>query len=142
MISVKYEEEIIDSKIKELKASNMNDAELILVQDGWETKDYDSLNLATKVEFLKAKIKEIQADFTGEQKIYQDYLDALSEWELRKTEIEGNTEAIDSLNYIKGKLQYLDTELNDELRILRESRITKSIEIFSKKAEIKSFMMK
>lgn len=139
VISVKYEEEIIDSKINELKESNITDAELILVQNGWETKDYDSLNLATKVEFLKAKIKEIQSDFTGEQKIYQDYLDALSEWERRKTEIEGDTDVIDSLNYIKGKLQYLDTELNDELRLLRESRITKSIEIFSKKAEIKSF---
>lgn len=139
VISVKYEDEIIESKIKELKASNINDAELISVLDGWETKDYDSLNLATKVEFIKAKIKEIQADFTGEQKVYQDYLVALSEWELRKTEIEGDTDILDSLNYIKGKLKYIDTELNSELRLLRESRITKSIEIFSKKSEIKSF---
>jgi len=139
VISAKFDKNIIDSTIQELKALNNKDSELVLIEDDWASKDYDALNLASKVEHLKGKIKEIHSAFTGDQKAYQDYQDMLSEWERKRIEIEGDFETVDSLIYINKKLIYLDTKLHDELRMLRESRISKSIEIFSKKAEIKSF---
>jgi len=139
VISSKFDENIIDSTIQELKILNNKDSELVSIEDDWASKDYDSLNLASKVERLKGEIKAIHSAFTGDQKAYQDYQDILSEWERKRIEIEGDVETVDSLSYINEKLIYLDTKLYDELNKLRESRISKSVEIFSKKSEIKSF---
>ncbi len=139
VVDVNFNETIIESKVNELKLENQKDYKLIEVEEGWDVKDYESLNFASKVERLKAQIKRIHSEFTEEQKAYQDYLDNLSEWERRKKEIEGDKETVDSLVYINEKLNYLDTELSDDLKRLRELRIEKSIDIFTKKAEIKSF---
>ncbi len=139
VISASFDENIIKSVVDALKLSNQKDAALLLVEDDFISKNYESLNLASKAEYLKVKIKNIHSEFTGEQKAYQDYLSALSEWNLKRKEIEGNSEAIDSLSYINKKLEYIDDGLQEDIRQLRDLRIKKSIEIFQKKSEIKSF---
>ncbi|MCG3741848.1 hypothetical protein [Vibrio cincinnatiensis] len=85
---------------------NAKDADLIKVEDDWEQKEYESLSPASKFESLKAKIKAIHSEFTGEQKAFQDYLSALAEWKIRKNEINGDSETADSLIYMREKLDY------------------------------------
>ncbi len=138
-IRVDFDESIISSRILSLKEANVNDTKHIKIDDDWNTKDYEGLSLASKLESLKAKIKEIHTGFSGEQKAYQEYLDELSEWNQRRKEIEGDIEAVDSLIYLQSKLSYLSSCLKNDLDGARELRVNKSIEIHSKKSEIKSF---
>ncbi|MGI1967900.1 hypothetical protein ACRN9N_05525 [Shewanella baltica] len=63
----------------------------------------------------------------------------MSEWNLRNLEIIGNTETADSLVYMKSKLDFLDNSIESEISNKRELRIKKSIEVLSKKNEIKKF---
>lgn len=138
-IKIEFNEEIIKSSIEKLKESNKYDNGLIATEEDWSVKEFESLTLTSKLESLKYQIKEIQSEFTGEHKAYQDYLQALLEWDIKRKEIEGNVDSIDSLAYIEAKLKYIDEKLQDELSELRKVRIKKSIDIFSKKSEIKSF---
>ncbi|MCG3734706.1 hypothetical protein [Vibrio cincinnatiensis] len=118
---------------------NAKDADLIKVEDDWEQKEYESLSPASKFESLKAKIKAIHSEFTGEQKAFQDYLSALAEWKIRKNEINGDSETADSLIYMREKLDYLDKKLELDISEKRDLRIKKSISILSKKKEIQEF---
>ncbi len=138
-IRVDFDEGVISSRVLSLQESNANDSALLQVDDEWSMKDYESLSLASKLESLKAKIMEIHSRFTGEQKAYQESLKELSEWEQRRKDIEGSLETVDSLIYLKSKLTYLNSSLKNELDEARELRVDKSIEILSKKSEIKSF---
>ncbi len=138
-IKIEFNEEIIQSSIEKLKESNEYDNGLIATEEDWSVKEFESLTLTSKLESLKFQIKEIQSEFTGEHKAYQDYLQALLEWDIKRKEMEGNIDSIDSLAYIEAKIKYIDEKLQDELSELRKARIKKSIDIFSKKSEIKSF---
>jgi ABC-type lipoprotein export system ATPase subunit len=138
-ISVKFDENVINDSILSLKKANNKDTQLLLVDDDWNTKEYSSLSLASKLESLKAKIKNIVSEFTGEQKAYQQYLEELAQWEQKQKDIVGSVNAVDSLSYMRHKLAYLNEKLVDELGGLRKLRIQKAIDIFSKKTEIKSF---
>lgn len=138
-IRIDFDENVISSSVLLLKERNEKDANLIKVEDDWEQKEYESLSPASKLESLKAKIKAIHSEFTGEQKAFQDYLCALAEWEIRKNEIEGDTETVDSLMYMREKLDYLDKKLESDISEKRDLRINKSISILSKKKEIQEF---
>ncbi|NAX45406.1 PHP domain-containing protein, partial [Photobacterium halotolerans] len=96
-IHIEFDESIISSSVLLLKERNEKDAKLIKVDEDWEQKEYELLSSASKLESLKAQIKAIHSEFTGDQKAFQDYLSALSEWEIRKSEIEGDSETADSL---------------------------------------------
>lgn len=138
-IHVEFDESVICSSILSLKERNEKDAKLIKVDEGWEKKEYELLSSASKLESLKTQIKAIHSEFTGEQKAFQDYLSALAEWEIRKSEIEGDSETADSLKYMQEKLAYLDKNLESDINGKRDLRIKKSINILSKKKEIQEF---
>lgn len=138
-IRIDFDENVISSRVLLLKEINAKDADLIKVEDDWEQKEYESLSPASKLESLKAKIKAIHSEFTGEQKAFQDYLSALAEWEIRKNEIMGDSETADSLMYMREKLDYIDKKLESDISEKRDLRIKKSISIFSKKKEIQEF---
>lgn len=139
VINIHFDENVINSRVNILKEENESDTYLIKVEHDWNSKDYESLSLASKLENLKSKISNINSEFTGEQKAYQDYLKKLSEWNLRNSEIIGNIETADSLVYMKNKLDFLDNRIESEISNKRELRIKKSIEVLSKKNEIKKF---
>lgn len=138
-IRIEFDESVISSSVLQLKNRNENDTKLIKVEDDWDQKEYEALVPASKIEYLKAKIKDIQSEFTGEQKAFQDYLSALSEWKERKGEIEGDAETAGSLMYMRKKLEYLDNKLESDISEKRDLRIKKSIEIFLKKKEVQEF---
>ncbi|EJL6700985.1 PHP domain-containing protein [Vibrio cholerae] len=138
-IRIDFDENVISSRVLLLKEMNAKDADLIKVEDDWEQKEYESLSPASKFESLKAKIKAIHSEFTGEQKAFQDYLSALAEWKIRKNEINGDSETADSLIYMREKLDYLDKKLELDISEKRDLRIKKSISILSKKKEIQEF---
>lgn len=139
VINIQFNETVIDSRIKELKSLNEKDSALLDLEINWDEKDYSTLNLASKLESLKVRIKDLNSEFTGEQKDYQDYLVELASWERKSKEIEGDSEKVDSLEHIKGRVSYINEGLKSDLQQLRKSRIDLSLQVFSKKSEIKSF---
>ncbi len=138
-IRIEFDESVISNSVLLLKERNEKDAKLIKVEEGWEQKEYELLSPASKLESLKARIKCIHSEFTGEQKAFQDYLSTLAEWKIRKSEIEGDLEAADSLVYMREKLVYLDKNLELDINVKRDLRIKKTIEILLKKKEIQEF---
>ena len=139
VIRVEFDESVIVANLLQLKEKNRDDAKLIKVEDNWDQKQYETLSPASKLEYLKARVKDIHSEFTGEQKAFQDYLRALEEWQARKIEIEGDAETAESLMYMMKKLQYIDNKLEADINEMRDLRVKKSIEIFSKKKEIQTF---
>ena len=138
-IRIEFDESVISSSVLLLKEQNEEDEKLIRVEDGWNLREHESLSPASKREYLINQIRDIHSKFTGEQKEYQDYLTTLAEWEARKNDIEGDSETVDSLVYMRKKLDYLDNNLNSNISEKRDLRIKKSIEILSKKKEIQYF---
>ncbi|HDX8591041.1 TPA: hypothetical protein RQN76_001867 [Aeromonas dhakensis] len=138
-IHIEFDENIITSSIISLQEINYKDAKLIKIDENWEQKEYETLSLPSKVEYLKSQIKDIKSAFTGEQKAYQDYLSSLNEWTTRKSDILGSVETADSLLYMQDRLRYIEENLASDIAEKRNLRITKSLNIFLKKKEIKEF---
>ncbi|CAJ1793300.1 hypothetical protein LCEOLIKB_00823 [Aeromonas hydrophila] len=138
-IHIEFDENIITSSIISLQEINYKDAKLIKIDENWEQKEYETLSLPSKVEYLKSQIKDIKSAFTGEQKAYQDYLSSLNEWTTRKSDILGSVETADSLIYMQDRLRYIEKNLASDIAEKRDLRITKSLNIFLKKKEIKEF---
>jgi hypothetical protein len=126
IIQIRFDESIINSKVKSLKSDIERYSGLIFVDEAFIGKNYNDLNLASKLECLKLEIKNIQSGFTGEQKAYQDYLIELSEWNRKLKEIEGTEEILDSLMYIDKKINYLENTLQQDIEKLRAIRVEKN----------------
>lgn len=139
IVKVDIDFQALDDKIQALKEENSTESTLIEKDEEIAGKPYEDRNLRSKLQKCIAEIQHIQAQFTGEQKLYQAYLDSLNEWEKVKLEILGDKDKIDSLSHINHNIEYIEKYLTTELNELRNSRLKKAIEIYSKKAEIKSF---
>lgn len=83
-------------------------------------------------------IDSITSAFTGEQKAYQLYLDAVKDWEAKSKELIGSLQEVESLTYLKEKLNYIENLLLKDLAKERLNRLEIVKEIYNKKAEIKS----
>ena len=64
-------------------------------------------------------IDSITSAFTGEQKAYQLYLDAVKDWEAKTKELIGSLEEVDSLTYLENKLNYIESLLLKDLWLFR-----------------------
>lgn len=138
-IRIDFDESIIGNIVEKLKIANDKDTLLIKVDEDWSGKEYCSLSPASKLESLKSQIKNIQSGFTGEQKAFQDYLNLLAAWEVKRSEILGDENSPESLIYMQKRLNYIDNILVSDIENKRNSRVLKSIEIFTKKKEIQEF---
>jgi ABC-type lipoprotein export system ATPase subunit len=139
IVKINIDYKSIDDKIKSLNEQNTIQTTLIEEEKDISGKSYDCLNLRSKLQMCKTEIASIQGQFSGEQKIFQVYLDSLSEWQKIKLEIEGDKDKVGSLAHINSNIEYIEKQLHSELYQLRSLRLSKSKEIHSKKSEIKSF---
>lgn len=130
MIKVSFDESLLVSKIKEIELDIKTDIELL------DESNQDSPNF--KIKNYQNLIDSITSAFTGEQKAYQLYLDAVKDWEAKTKELIGSLEEVDSLNYLESKLNYIESNLLTDLSNERLNRLEIVKEIYNKKAEIKS----
>ena len=130
MIKVSFDESLLVSKIKEIDLNIKTDIELL------DESNQDSPNF--KIKNYQNLIDSITSAFTGEQKAYQLYLDAVKDWEAKTKELIGSLEEVDSLTYLENKLNYIESLLLKDLSKERLNRLEIVKEIYNKKTEIKS----
>lgn len=130
LIKITFDENLLKSKIHEIESSIQKDTELL---------DESNQNSSRfKIKKYQNLIDSITSEFTGEQKNYQLYLDAVSAWEARSKELIGSLDEVDSLVYLEHKLNYIENNLYDDLFKERNIRLETVKEIYSKKSEIKA----
>ena len=126
------ENQLKDNSALEIEYSNLGENELNVAK---------ASSLSVKLEKLIEQRNKLKNDLTEPERQYQEYKEKHAVWENKKEEIEGDLQKQDSLNFFKGQIDYINKDLEDELKKSRESRIAKSIEIYNKKKELLTLFM-
>jgi len=87
-------------------------------------------------ENLNKQINTIKTQLSEPQKKYQQYLEDLKKWEEKKKQIEGDENTIDTIKWLEKEIDYIDSQLNNEIIDLRNERLNYCLQIFRKKKEI------
>ncbi|HIF9218829.1 TPA: TrlF family AAA-like ATPase [Photobacterium damselae] len=138
-VSYKFDKESLEKQIATLQSQLDSDLKEIELQDDYQKADTSTLNTQSKIKRLEDDISVLESQFTGEQKIYQDYLRSLANWQARKEEIEGSSDKNGTLNYYKSALLFISEKLPHGLKELRDERLGLTRKIFEIKSEIKEF---
>ncbi|MHA3547914.1 TrlF family AAA-like ATPase [Yersinia enterocolitica] len=139
LISVNYNSDRVDNKILDINRT-VEKYKIELYGDSYSIEGSERfIGLEKQSEMLSKKIEVIQNEFSGEQKVYQDYLTSLGEWTKQKKEIEGDATTPDSLNFLIFEQSYLKNDLIKEILVLRDERLNLSKCIFDIKIKIKNF---
>lgn len=102
-----------------------------------ELKVIKENSLKITIETKKGEISEINKKLDAPLKVYKKYLDDYRAWKAKKDKIVGNKETIETLEYLKEQIRYVNDDLETELSTKKEARITHTLEIFDKKSEVK-----
>ncbi|HCW3638072.1 TPA: hypothetical protein OXJ93_002348 [Acinetobacter baumannii] len=130
ILNINFSENILRTKIAELDIK-INEYIALLDEANHESPIF-------KINEYQSLIESITSAFTGEQKAYQAYTDAIKEWHFKETEIIGAIEEVDSLTFLENKLNYIEHQLLIDLSLQRNARLEIVKEIYKKKAEIKN----
>ncbi|ENV96124.1 hypothetical protein F937_00810 [Acinetobacter calcoaceticus ANC 3680] len=130
ILNINFSENILRTKIAELDIK-INEYIALLDEANHESPIF-------KINEYQNLIESITSAFTGEQKAYQAYIDAIKEWHFKETEIIGSIEEVDSLTFLENKLNYIENQLLIDLSLQRNTRLEIVKEIYKKKAEIKN----
>ncbi|MFX6162026.1 TrlF family AAA-like ATPase [Acinetobacter baumannii] len=130
ILNINFSENILRTKIAELDIK-INEYIALLDEANHESPIF-------KINEYQSLIESITSAFTGEQKAYQAYTDAIKEWHFKETEIIGSIEEVDSLTFLENKLNYIEHQLLIDLSLQRNARLEIVKEIYKKKAEIKN----
>jgi ABC-type lipoprotein export system ATPase subunit len=135
-ISAKVEEE--KNRLKELEIKLMCQKDIEGNPHLLKTEKQSPLNKSLEVrkEDLNRRIHTIKAQLSEPQKKYQQYLEDSKKWEEKKKQIEGDENTIDTIKWLENQIQYIASQLNNELTVLRNQRLSYSLQIFRKKKEI------
>ncbi|HFG6911598.1 TPA: TrlF family AAA-like ATPase [Acinetobacter baumannii] len=130
ILNINFSENILRTKIAELDIK-INEYIALLDEANHESPIF-------KINEYQSLIESITSAFTGEQKAYQAYTDAIKEWHFKETEIIGSIEEVDSLTFLENKLNYIEHQLLIDLSLQRNAWLEIVKEIYKKKAEIKN----
>lgn len=128
VITLEVKTALIDTKIEELKG----DLESIEKLLDLEVPD----SLSNKVTALNTELTSLQNALDEPSKVYQKYLDDLSQWTKIEKEIIGGESQLGTIKYFEGELQYLENKLQAELQEALSARKEILIKLFTKKTEI------
>ena len=90
----------------------------------------------SKEKALNVEIEELQGKLDEPNRRYQEYLDALREWQEKKEIIEGSEDEEGTLKYYEAVLKYLKEELENDLSKNRETRLALSERLYQKKNQV------
>jgi ABC-type lipoprotein export system ATPase subunit len=132
----KIEEEKNRLKELEIKLMSQKEIEGDLHLPNTEKQSRLNKSLEVKRENLTRQIDIIKAQLSEPQKKYQQYLEDLRKWEEKKKQIEGDENTIDTIKWLEKEIDYIDSQLNNEIIDLRNERLNYCLQIFRKKKEI------
>ncbi|KAA0259089.1 hypothetical protein FHQ18_03835 [Deferribacter autotrophicus] len=132
----------IEKKIKEFKKQIEDIQAVLLINENIEKveeekrKDLTENSLMVKKEKIKSEIEKIKKELTEPEKKYQKYLETLKKWKQKRNEILGDETKPDTIKWLEKQINFVNSELNNRLKQLRDERINKTLEIYKKKEEL------
>jgi len=105
-------------------------------QEKMENKKQQINELNRKSEELKEKKKEMKLKIDEPIRKYQEYLEKLKTLEERKKKLIGDENTPETLKWIEKRLNYIENELNQDLKKKENERMELVIKIFQKKQEV------
>ncbi len=127
----------ISQKIDEMEKDN----ELKLNLQSKFTSLTSLPDLREAYKFIQKEIDELKNKLGTPQRKYQSYLDRLSQWNIKKKEIIGNSDSQQdgTIKFLESKISFIENELSQKLIEAKEKRKSISFKIFNSKNKILSF---
>jgi len=101
--------------------------------EGELTETEKENSIATKLRLLQIGLKTEKEKLDLEQQVYQKYILEKTAFNLSRKNITGDKTTVETIEYYKDQLRYVDNELRGDLDLQYSSRILKIKLIFSKK---------
>lgn len=129
----------IETTILELGELNRSIKELLGAEMIDDSMNINELQLIAKKKRIEKEIAIIKSKLSLVEQAHEKYLSDLKQWEEKKQALIGSPDIPESIEYYKHERDYINNQLASVLNENRAKRIDLSIEIYSKKAEIKRF---
>ena len=123
IIKLEIDFELVDEKIEQKKL------EIKEIKQKLEEKLKDKED-ATK------KINNIKEELSEQERRYQQYLEDLKRWEEKRNQLIGDEQTFDTIKWLERELKFIESELTNRLKELRDERIEKTLLIYDKKNEL------
>lgn len=102
-----------------------------------DSEDADKTqSLPLSLSAKQGELKTLQNGLGYEQRLYQEYLNALANFEKSKSEIEGNETTPDTIKYLEKELNYVANDLTSDLKNKKDARNEISKLIFDAKKKV------
>lgn len=101
-----------------LAAANDRLAEIAILING---KDKEK-GLAENIQETAQKVARLQSELGARQREYQAYLTALSQWQARGAQIEGSADRLDTIEYLKARIEAAEQVLPATLAAYKDQR--------------------
>jgi DNA repair exonuclease SbcCD ATPase subunit len=92
--------------------------------------------IETEIDELKTELSKIEERLDEPYRLYQKYIQDLANWTNRRNKIIGAPSLLNSIEYFKDQIKYLDEKLNEELQTELTIRNNLIKKLFDKKSEI------
>lgn len=134
---VKFEvnKHLIDLE-KKKKTDELSKIENLLSPDSVIDEEENEISLVVQIEKMRSRKIKLEGELEKPFKIYHDYQQQIKDWEIKKTEIEGNINIPKTLRYYQNEKEFIKNILKQELNEKVGNRNSLAISIYRKKKEI------
>ena len=117
----------VQSKIDSLK-SEQTEKRLYLADEGEKS-------LKLKKTTIEKQIQEAEKELGEPDRLYHKYVEDLKSWQEKVDAIKGNAETIDTIEYYKSQLKYIEEQLGTDISEAYEKRRLLVLDLLSKKRD-------
>ena len=117
--------EVIHNKIDSLKREQTEKMSY-LAEDG-------DKSLKLKRTTMEGQIQEVEKALSEPDRVYHKYVEDLKNWQEKVDAIKGNADTIDTIEYYKSQLKYVEEQLGIDISEAYEKRKSLVLELLSKK---------
>ena len=144
IIELKIDKNTLDEKTAEKEKELISIQNKFLIEEGIsilsvgdiEKEELRKQSLNIQLDNKNLEINQLQEKSNEKTKKYQEYLDKYDTWKQKKELLTGSKFLPRTLIYLQEDLSFIETELHNNLKTLREERLDVVVKIFNKKKEV------
>ena len=119
--------DVVQSKIDSLK-SKQTEKMSYLAEEGEKS-------LRLKKTAIESQVQEAEKKLSEPDRLYHKYVEDLKSWQEKVNAIKGNTDTIDTIEYYKSQIKYIDEQLSADLSEAYEKRRSLVLDLLSRKRD-------
>lgn len=126
----------VDNIRSSLRTKTSIESDPELANNSEALKSAHEMSLQSALDDVDDKIEGIKKDLSKPEKDFQEYKEKLNKWQEKRRVIEGDKNQLNSLKFYESELDFANNKLMTLLTEKRESRLSKTLEIFEKRKEV------